>query len=82
MALGRGHHRGDGPRYIVQSDEMLTAFLELEKYAVTLMVKDFCLLHLEVESRVLSAIVLQPSTPPVSVISACLKNPFCATFGN
>lgn len=26
-------HRGDGRRYIVQSDELLTAFLELEQQA-------------------------------------------------
>jgi hypothetical protein len=28
-------HRGDGKRYVVRSDEKLTAFLELETIAIT-----------------------------------------------
>ena len=28
-------HRGDGPRYVVRSDEKLTAFFELETIAMT-----------------------------------------------
>jgi hypothetical protein len=30
LTLDRESHRGDGRRYIVQSDELLTAFLEFE----------------------------------------------------